>query len=174
MIRPELAARLAPWRPAAAASTTAVLGAWLFTLGGWILWPVGAILAAVGVIWLGVELNHLRLRGGADGQGLVEIEEGAVRYYAARALGGEVALRDLAEIRILRLGGRPHWRLRTREGEALLIPADAAGAGALADGFAALPGADLGRLAAALERAAAGGPSVQTVWTAPHRGPSSP
>lgn len=167
MIRPELARRLAPWRVAAVAAALVLAGAWIFSRGGWVFWPLGLAVVAVGLGWLAVEVNHVRLRGRADAQGLVEIEEGAVRYYAARTLGGEVALRDLVEIRILRLGGRAHWRLRTRDGQALLIPADAAGAGALADGFAALPGADLGHLAAALERAGRDGPSVQTVWTAP-------
>ena len=168
LIRPDLARRLAPLRPALAAVAVMGLGVWVFTLGGWVFWPLGAAIAALGAAWLVVELAHIRLAGRRGGPGLVELDEGALRYYAARALGGEVALRDLAEIRVLRLHGRPHWRLRTRGGEALLVPADAAGADGLADAFAALPGADLGRIAAALARAEAeGGPAVLTVWTAP-------
>lgn len=168
MIRPELAARLAPWRAAAAAAALAAFGIWMATWGGYVFLPLGLTIAAAGAGWWVVEWRHLRLSGRADGPGLVELDEGAVRYYAARGIGGEVALREVAEIRVLRLNGRGHWRLRTRGGEALLIPVDAAGAGVLADAFAALPGADLGHIAEGLARASApGGPAVLSVWRAP-------
>ena len=42
------------------------------------------------------------------------------------AADGEIALRDLVEIRLLRLKGRGHWRLRSASGEALLVNADMA------------------------------------------------
>ncbi|AXC48780.1 hypothetical protein DRW48_02910 [Paracoccus suum] len=168
LIRPDLARRLAPWRPALVAVAAMLLGGWVFSRGGWVFWPLGTLVFAGAGGWLAVELAHLRLRGRADGPGMVEVEEGMVRYFAARVLGGEVSLRDLAEVRVLRLNGRAHWRLRTRGGEALLIPADAAGAEVLADAFAGLPGADLTRIAAALARAEAeGGPAVLVAWTAP-------
>lgn len=168
LIRPELAHRLMLWRPALVAGAVMALGAWVFSRGGWVFWPLGALIVAGAGGWLAVELAHLRLRGRADGPGMVEVEEGMVRYFAARVLGGEVSLRDLAEIRVLRLNGRAHWRLRTPDGQALLIPADAAGAGGLADAFATLPGADLPRIAAALARAEAdGGPTVLVAWTVP-------
>ena len=61
LIRPELAARLAPWREVMAAGVLAALGAWVFLLGGWIYRPVGVALialAATGTVgwwgWLGV------------------------------------------------------------------------------------------------------------------------
>lgn len=168
MIRPELAARLVRWRAAGAALLLAGFGLWMASWGGFVFLPLGMTLAAAGAGWWLVEWRHLRLRGRADGPGLVELDEGAVRYFAARGIGGEVALRDVAEIRVLRLNGRGHWRLRTRSGEALLIPVDAAGAAVLADAFAALPGADLGRIAEGLSRAGApGGPAVVSVWRAP-------
>lgn len=170
MIRPELALRLAPWRAAAAAAALAMFGFWVASRGGYVFLPLGLTLAAVGAGWAIVEWRHLQLGGRADGPGLVELDEGAVRYYAARGIGGEVALRDVTEIRVLRLNGRGHWRLRTQGGEALLIPVDAAGAGVLADAFAALPGADLGRIAEGLAQASApGGPAVLSVWRAPPR-----
>lgn len=168
MIRPELAARLAPWRAAAAAVALAGFGLWVASWGGLVFLPLGLGIAAVAAGWFLTEWRHLRLGGRADGPGVVELDEGAVRYYAARGIGGEVALRELAEIRVLRLNGRGHWRLRTAAGEALLIPVDAAGAAVLADAFAALPGADLGRIAAGLARASApGGPAVISVWRSP-------
>lgn len=168
MIRPELAARFAPWRAAAAAALLAASGLWIASWGGLVFMPLGLLVAATGAGWCLTEWRHLRLSGRADGPGVVELDEGAVRYWAARGIGGEIALRDVTEIRVLRLNGRGHWRLRTRAGEALLIPVDAAGAGVLADAFAALPGADLGRIAEGLARASApGGPAVLSVWRAP-------
>lgn len=94
--------------------------------------------------------------------------EGEIRYFGARAIGGTLALRELSEIRLLRLNGHDHWRLKTRGGEALLIPVEAKGADRLADAFAALPGLDLGRVSAALAQKA--GPSLRIVWEAPKSG----
>ena len=168
MIRPELALRLAPWRPAIAAAAATLSGLWIASWGGLVFIPLGLGIAAIGAGWWLVEWRRVRLQGRANGPGLVELDEGAIRYFAARGVGGEVALRDLTEIRVLRLNNRGHWRLRTRHGEALLIPVDAVGAGVLADAFAALPGADLGRIAQGLARASApGGPAVLSLWRAP-------
>lgn len=163
MIRPELAARLRPWREVIAAGATAAFGLWVFTWGGLVFQPTGLAILAVAAVW---GLGAYRRRGFATpiaAPGLVEIEEGAIRFFGARALGGEIALRDLTQIRLMRLDGHPHWRLKTSAGEALLIPVEAAGAPALADAFAALPGFDLGAAAAAL----AGREAFTTVWTRP-------
>lgn len=160
LIRPELAARLAPWREVMAAGVLAALGAWVFLLGGWIYRPVGVALIALAATWGLGAWRRMRFARGVEAPGLVEVIEGAIRLYGARALGGEVALRDLTEIRLLRLNGRVHWRLRSASGEALLIPVEAAGAGQLADAFSALPGFDLGAAAAALD----GHAPVTTVW----------
>ena len=93
----------------------------------------------------------------------MELDEGAIRYLSPdRLLGGEIALRDLSEIRLLRLNGRAHWRLKSLDGQALLVPVDARGAEGLASAFAALPGVDMGRISAALK---ADGPTMQTLWT---------
>lgn len=159
-IRPELAARLRPWREFAAAALTFAAGGWLFSLGGLLLRPLGAGVMLVAALWGLGAWRRRRFAATIAAPGLVEIEEGAIRYFGARALGGEIALRDLDQIRLLRLDGSAHWRLRSRTGEALLIPTQAAGAASLADAFAALPGFDLGRAAAAL---AAKHP-FQTVW----------
>ncbi|HRO14905.1 MAG TPA: hypothetical protein PLL33_07660 [Paracoccus sp. (in: a-proteobacteria)] len=160
LIRPELVHRLRPWREVIAAALTALAGLWVFSLGGLVFRPLGLAIGAVAVVWgLGAWRRRSFARDVAA-PGLVEVDEGAIRFYAARALGGEIALRDVTEIRLLRLNGRANWRLKTQAGEALLIPTDAAGAAALADAFAALPGFDLGRAASAL----AGTAAVSTIW----------
>ena len=85
---------------------------------------------AVAVAW-GIDARRrMRFRREIAAPGVVELIEGAIRYYGARALGGEIALRDLVEVRLLTLRGHPHWRLRSDAGEALLIPVEAAGAAA--------------------------------------------
>lgn len=161
LIRPELAARLRPWREVIAAAAVGVFGAWVFTLGGLVFEPAGLAVLAVAAVW-GIDARRrMRFRRDIAAPGVVELIEGAIRYYGARALGGEIALRNLVEVRLLTLRGQPHWRLRSADGEALLIPVEAAGAETLADAFAVLPGFDMAAAAQALD----GGPDVETVRT---------
>lgn len=182
MIRHDLAARLRPWREVIFAGLTAVFGIWLFFRGGWFFQPLGVGVVTLAAVWALAARRQMRFQRQIAAPGLVEVVEGAIRLYAvpvaadpamaitddaARptasvAFGGEIALRDLCEIRMLRLSGRQHWRLKAADGQALLIPVDAAGAGALANAFASLPGLDMGRLSAAL---APNGPPMQTVWS---------
>ncbi|PAU97180.1 hypothetical protein [Paracoccus salipaludis] len=160
MIRPELVARFKPWREVAAAALTGAFGIWVFARGGLLFQPLGAAILALALLWGLGAWRRRRFAAPIGAPGLVEVEEGALRYLDARALGGEIALRDLSQIRLIRLDGRAHWRLKTQGGEALLIPVEAAGAAALADAFAALPGFDLGAASAAL----AANDAFRIVW----------
>lgn len=166
MIRPALAEQLRPWREVIAALVCLVFGIWVFAKGGYVFWPLGGSIMAVSAIWGLNARRQMRFRRTIAAPGLVEVDEGAVRFFAARALGGEIGLRDLVEVRLLVLSGRSHWRLKSADGQALLIPVDSAGAEQLANAFATLPGVDMGRFSAALQ---GNGPSVQTVWTRPER-----
>ncbi len=167
MIRPELAARLRPWAETGAALAATAFGLWVFSLGGWILWPLGAAIAAAAALWALDARRRMRFAHDALGPGMVELDEGAIRYLSPnRLLGGEISLRELAEIRLMRLNGRRHWRLKSTDGQALLIPVDSAGAEYLASAFAALPGIDMGQVSAAL---APDAPTIQTVWTRTRR-----
>lgn len=163
MIRPELVARFKPWREVIAAALVALVGLRVFAQGGLLFRPLGGAILAVALLWGWGAWRRRRFAIPIGAPGVVEIEEGAIRYFGARALGGEVALRDLIQIRLIRLDGQAHWRLKTADGQALLIPVQAAGAAALADAFAALPGFDLGAAAAAL----AGRDAFRTVWQRP-------
>ncbi|AVI58278.1 hypothetical protein A6J80_04770 [Paracoccus yeei] len=159
MIRPELR----PYRETVAALVATGLGLWVFSRGGWVFWPLGALIAVASALWALDAWRRLRFRSRATAPGVVELDEGAIRYLSPdRLLGGEIALRDLSEIRLLRLNGRAHWRLKSLDGQALLVPVDARGADGLASAFAALPGVDMGRISAALK---ADGPTMQTLWT---------
>lgn len=167
MIRPDLRAWLARWSEALVAGALAPAGLWLMLRGGWFFGLLGALVALVGAALLIGALRRLPFRRRIGAPGVVEIDEGAIRYYGAAALGGEIALRDLTEIRLLRLKGRGHWRLRNAGGEALLIPVDAAGAAMLADAFTALPGLDMGVVSGALAHLADQSDAVRTVWRRP-------
>lgn len=167
MIRSDLAERLRPWAETLAALAATGFGVWVFLLGGWVFWPLGTLIAAAAGAWALDARRRMRFRHAGLGPGLVELDEGAIRYLSPnRLLGGEIALRDLSEIRLMRLNGRSHWRLKSADGQALLVPIDASGAEGLAGAFATLPGIDMGRIASALSPQA---PTIQTVWSRPAR-----
>ncbi|HWL57135.1 MAG TPA: hypothetical protein VNQ78_10765 [Paracoccus sp. (in: a-proteobacteria)] len=162
MIRPELAEKLRPWAETLSALAAMAFGFWVISLGGWVFWPLGGLIAAVSGAWALDARRRMRFRRSVTAPGVIELDEGAIRYLSPdRILGGEIALRDLSEIRLMRLSGRSHWRLKSVDGQALLIPVDARGAELLASAFAALPGLDMGRVSAAL---AEDGPAIQTLW----------
>lgn len=164
MIRPELVERWRPWREVGAAAATLAFGVWLFLRGGYFFQILGLMVLALGLVWIISARRQMRFRRAINAPGIVEIDEGAIRYLAPLVLGGEIPLRDLTEIRMLRLSGQRHWRLKTDDGQALLIPVESAGAENLAHAFAALPGVDMGRITRALAEDSL---PMQTVWTRP-------
>lgn len=170
MIRSGLRDWLSGHQDILAAGATALLGLWLALRGGWFFGLIGALVLMVGAALLIGALRRLPFRRRIDAPGLVEIDEGAIRYFGSATLGGEIALRDLTEIRLLRLRGQGHWRLRNAQGEALLIPVAAAGAETLADAFMTLPGLDMGAVSTALAHVADQPDAVRTVWRRPGQG----
>lgn len=165
MIRNSLRRQLTDWAEVISAAAALAGAVWVFRLGGWLFWPIGALSGFAALVWLLTALNRRRLARPVAAPGVIELDEGRLRYFGARVLGGEIALADLSEVRLMRLSGRLYWRLKSG-GEALLIPVEASGAAALTDALGALPGLDLGQLAHALRRAE-NGHAVQTVWTRP-------
>ncbi|MFZ1467392.1 MAG: hypothetical protein WAT09_00265 [Paracoccaceae bacterium] len=150
MIRPEARAALTRWSEPAIGATVLASGLWAATRGGWLLAVAGGAVAALGVAWVVLGLRRMRFLGRHDAPGLVELDEGRITYLGPR-MGGSISLPDLAEIRLLTLRGRRVWRLRQGDGQALLVPLDAAGAEALFDAFATLPGLSSAALVAALD-----------------------
>jgi hypothetical protein len=167
MIRPEIRDWISRWSEVLIAGLVTLAGLWIALRGGWFLAAVGLALAGIGAtLMLGARRRIPFLRPVAA-PGVVEIDEGAIRFYGAVALGGEIPLRDLTEIRLMRLKGHAHWRLRSSTGEALLIPVDAAGAERLADAFTSLPGLDMGSISTALAQVDHQLDAVRTVWRRP-------
>jgi hypothetical protein len=154
MIRPELLANLTRWREAIAAAALAAFGLWLVGLGGYLMVPLGLGVAGLGFGWALLAVRRLRFAQTVDAPGVVEVDEGQVGYLGPQS-GGFVGLQDLVELRLVTLRGRRLWRLKQADGQALLIPVDAAGAERLFDAFGALPGMDTQALVAALDPTAA-------------------
>lgn len=170
MIRPRLEKWLSRWSEPLIAVAVTLIGLWLALLGGWFFLVLGALVIIVGVALLIGAWQRLPFHRRIASPGVVEIDEGTIRYYGATVMGGEIALRDLAEIRLLRRQGRGYWRLRSVTGEFLPVPVDAAGADALAHAFATLPGLDMGTVSAALAHIEEQGDAMRTVWTRPGHG----
>lgn len=159
MIRP--GARRALWqgREVIAGAVLGLAGLWLIGQGGYLLVPLGAVVVLGGLALAVLGLRRLRFGALGDAPGVVTVDEAQVAYMGPRT-GGFVSLVDLAEIRLLRLGGRRVWRLKQTDGQALLVPLDASGAEALFDAFAALPGLSSADLVAALTAGGDTGPGL--------------
>jgi hypothetical protein len=148
-LRPEVAEGLYRWREALAALALAAAGLWVMTWGGYAYPVLGLILLATGIGWAVLSTRRLRFAQAGEAPGIVRVTEAQIAYLGPRT-GGFVGLPDLAEVRLLTLRGRRIWKLRPSEGEALHIPVESAGAEALFDAFATLPGMDTAALVAAL------------------------
>jgi hypothetical protein len=150
VIRPELRERLWQGREVILAAILVLLGLWWIWLGGLVLIPLGAALAALGTALGLIALRRLRFGQGVHAPGIVEVDEAQISYFGPDG-GGFVSVPDLAELRLTMIAGRRFWRLKQADGQALLLPVDAAGADRLFDTFASLPGMDSQALVAALD-----------------------
>lgn len=150
LIRPIVLAGLRQGREVIAALAIVCLGLWFVWLGGFLLVPLGLVIVAFGGAWALQALRRLRFAQIGNSPGMVEVDEAQIGYLGPDA-GGFVGLPDLVELRLISLHGRRLWRLKQVDGQALLVPVDAAGAERLFDAFASLPGMDTQALVAALE-----------------------
>lgn len=162
-IRPAARALLRRWAETGAALALAGLGLWwgLTTPGflGWLGWALAAV--GVALAFSAVQRARFALPDEAQGAGpgLVELDEGEIRYFGPRG-GGMVAI---AEIDMLSISADAQfWLVETRRDDILVIPRAAAGAGALFDAFAALPGLDMAHLLRVVE--AGPGPRARPIW----------
>jgi len=133
-------------------------GLWLIVLGGYLLVPVGLVVCGVGAVLATMAFRRMRFAQEVSAPGLVELDEAQVGYLGPET-GGFLSLNEVIELRILTLRGRRVWRLKQADGQALLIPVDAAGAERLFDAFANLPGMEPAALLAALQPPAGSQPA---------------
>ncbi|PJF08380.1 hypothetical protein [Pseudorhodobacter sp. MZDSW-24AT] len=176
MIRPEAQAALWRWREVGVGMAVLALGLWLMRLGGYLLLPLGATVALAGLALGVLAWRRLQFVTAGAAPGVVQLDEGQISYMGPQ-VGGFVSLRDLVELRLISLRGRRLWRLKQADGQALLIPVEAAGAEALFDAFSSLPGLSSAALVAALapvpgsdSRALMAGGENRVIWRRAGRG----
>jgi hypothetical protein len=153
-VRPELRAVLWRWRDVLAGLGVAAAGIWLAGAGGLLTW-IGGAAGLAGLAFAVAGVQRARFRASGAGPGLVRVVEGQLAYFGP-ATGGVIDVQTLRRIDY-RDG---LWRLHGA-GTTLEIPADAAGAEALFDVFASLPGLGAETVLAAM-RAPDG--ATRTVW----------
>jgi hypothetical protein len=156
LIRPEISASVLRAREVIASAALGLFALWLVWLGGYILFPLGLMVLALAAIWALNALRRLRFAQGVHAPGVVEVDEGQIGYLGP-SFGGYVAIPDLTELRLVTMYGRRMWRLKQADGQAVLVPVDAAGAERLFDTFASLPGMDMSALMAAVDAPAVTG-----------------
>lgn len=181
MIRPAAMAQIGRWAEVGAAALVAAFGAYLISLGGYVLLPIGAVIMAASLPLALVAYRRLRFAQTTQGEGVIEVIEGELRFYAPLSqrigpqiigapnpptpqMGGFLNLPDLAELQLIHRDHRRFWRMKTTDGQALIVPVDAAGHDALFDVFAALPQIDAAALITALTHPAQTGDGAQTLW----------
>jgi hypothetical protein len=165
VIRPEVSALLSRWSEVIAAALSCVLGAWMMSVGGWVLWPVGLALIGAAGAWAAVAIRRMRFRRQVEQPGVILLDEGQLSYFGP-LYGGVVALADLVEIRIGWRDESLEWRLRSRDGQMLRVPASAMGSDRLYDAFAVLPGIDMALLSQSLDDPPGAGVS-RPLWVRP-------
>lgn len=149
-IRPEAMAAIRRWREVAAATLAVALGLWMTGLGGFVLWPVGLAFVLGGAAWAVAALRRMRFLRRVEAPGVVVLDEGQLGYFGP-VYGGVLAIADLVELRLGWRDGALEWRMRSRDGQMLRIPALSMGADRLYDAFAPLPGIDIAALGRALD-----------------------
>lgn len=135
---------------------------WLaYAWSSWTMAVFGIALAGLAGSFLYVALLRMRLRGDADGPGLVEIDERNITYLSPH-LGGSVSIDSIRKIDVspTRSGGR-NWVLYSYESSPVLIPFTAAGADALVEAFSALPGLGVERISRAVY---SNSDVIETIW----------
>lgn len=164
MIRPEVRALAWRWREALVGLALMSLGAWMLTQPAALIKGLGGLVALAGLALAvnGARRARFMPRGPVPGPGVVRVVEGQIAWFApGDAIGGGfIALDEIAQISLAADGRR--WVVMGPGGQHLAIPIDAAGAEALFDAFATLPGLSLSHLT---RMAAAGpGPRARPVW----------
>lgn len=160
-IRPEAARLLTRWRETLIGTAAALLGLWWLATTAGALWLFGLVLAPGGALLALAGIQRARFRGAAAAPGVVELVEGQLGYFGPHD-GGVIDIAAIRRVDVVRdRAGAAFWVLHAAGAPPLAIPAGAAGADALFDALAALPGLRPERIAAAPGEAV---PVPRTLW----------
>ncbi len=165
LLRPEARAALLRGREALAGLALAALSAWAWAASfGLLRWlAAGGVAAGLLLAWTGAQRWRFRAARAEPGPGVVRVDERRVEYWGPFG-GGFLDLGDLARLDCEPAARPARWWLIDASGGALAVPVTAAGAEALFDALAALPGMRVEAMLAALGRAEA---ERVTLWRAP-------
>lgn len=159
-IRPEAQAFLWRWRELLGALALLLLGLrwtiWgigLMQITGWACVALALVLGVVGA-------QRMRFRLGSGGPGVVQVTEGQISYFGPLT-GGAVARSEIETLRLDHTARPSHWVLEQPGQSPLAIPVTAAGAEALFDVFASLPGLKTERMLSELHHK---GPHQVVIW----------
>lgn len=139
-LRPAARAALWQWREALIGVCVAILGLlWGLSSFGFVIWLAGFVMIiGAALIFTGIQRGRFRQNG--EGPGVVNVVERRLSYFGPLT-GGVMDMGDLTLLVLdPAMGTAPHWVLTGIGGEKLMIPTNAAGAEALFDVFATLPG----------------------------------
>ena len=152
LIRPNAARQLKRWAEPGIAVLFCAGGVWLALTGLGIFRWFGVLLAIVSTSFALLAIRRAMFWGGEFGVGHVEVDEGEIRYMAARG-GASLPISALRSVRLTQQDRGPRlWSLSGAGMPPLWIPVDASGAQALFDVFANLPGMDMQALLRHLNR----------------------
>ena len=150
-IRPEIRDLLTRWREVIIGELICLLGLYWAIFAGGLLTYLGYLLIVVGLAMALLGVQRVRFRSGSGGPGLVQVDEGQISYFGPLD-GGSVALADLERLALDASGKPAHWVLDQPGQPPLHVPVNAAGAEALFDAFATLPGIRTERMLAEMRR----------------------
>ena len=151
-LRPEARAFLWRWREVLVAGVVIALGVWwIFTGIGINRW-LGVIFTLIGLGWTYTAVQRARFAQEGDGPGVVQVRERRLAYYGPLD-GGMIDVEDLTQLELDPSSHPdPSWVLSGVGGQRIAIPINAAGADALFDVFAALPGIETASVLDVLSR----------------------
>lgn len=138
-LRPEARAALWRWREVIVAGVVILLALWWGLDSFGFLRLLAVLLGLIGVAMAVIAWQRLRFAMGSGGPGVVHVDERRLAYFGPLT-GGVIDLGDLVRVDLDPTGKPAHWILTDLAGQAVQIPVNAAGAEALFDVFAALPG----------------------------------
>ncbi|WP_322890311.1 MULTISPECIES: hypothetical protein [unclassified Yoonia] len=150
--RPEARAFFWRWREVLAAAGLALFGLWWgLNAAGVTVW-LGYLVGAIGLGWAFAAIQRARFAQDGEGPGVVQVRERRLAYFGPLD-GGILDLDDLTEVALdPRSYPDPSWILTGIGGQRIAIPINAAGADALFDVFAGLPGIKTGTVLDVLSR----------------------
>jgi len=138
-LRPDARATLWRWRDVIGAGIVILLGFWWLEVANGLVRWLGYMAILLGATWAYAGFQRALFRQGAGGPGIVSVIERKLAYFGPLT-GGTFDLADITSLSLDPTAKPAHWIVTGPNLQTLEIPVNAAGADALFDAFATLPG----------------------------------